>query len=91
MKLTDVSKTALITLRSHVIEAHKKNPIINDPMATYCLDKLVSLASEDERALLFNRKLPSTLTSHIALRARKYELIIRNVNTLSLIYRNWSK
>lgn len=78
MKLTDVSKTAIITLRSHVIEAHKKNPIINDPMATYCLDKLVSLASEDERALLFNRKLPSTLTSHIARRARKYDSIIND-------------
>ena len=78
MKLTDVSKTALVTLRSHVIESRKGNPIINDPMATYCLEKLVSLASADERVLLFNRKLPSTLTSHIAFRARKYDLIIND-------------
>jgi methyltransferase (TIGR00027 family) len=78
MKLTDVSKTALVTLRSHVLESQKKNPIINNPMAEYCLDKLVSLASEDERALLFNRKLSSALTSHIALRARKYDSIIND-------------
>ncbi len=32
MELTDVSKTALATLRSHVIESQKRNPILNDPM-----------------------------------------------------------
>ncbi len=44
-------------------------------MAKYCLDKLVSFASEDEKALLFNRKLSPFLTNHIALRARKYDSI----------------
>lgn len=78
MKLTDVSKTALVTLRSHVLESQRNNPIINDPMAAYCLEKLISLASEEEKTLLFNRKLPSTLTSHIALRARKYDSIIND-------------
>jgi methyltransferase (TIGR00027 family) len=73
MELTDVSKTAIATLRSHVLESQKDRPIINDPMARYCLDKLASLASEDERALLFDRKLSSALTSHIAIRARKYD------------------
>jgi len=46
MKLTDVSKTALVTLRSHVLESQKNKPIIDDPMAKYCLDNLVSFASE---------------------------------------------
>jgi len=76
MKLTDVSNTSIATsLRSHVIESEKKNPIINDPMAEYCLDKLYSLASEKERALLFDRKLPLALTNSQALRARKYDEI----------------
>jgi methyltransferase (TIGR00027 family) len=78
MKLTDVSKTAIVTLRSHVLESQKNEPLINDPMAKYCLEKLVSLASEDEKALLFNRKLSSALTSHIAIRARKYDSIIND-------------
>lgn len=76
MKLTDVSKTAIATsLRSHVIESQKKNPILNDPMAEYCLDKLYSLASEEEKALLFDRKLSLALTNSMALRARKYDEI----------------
>lgn len=76
MKLTDVSNTSIATsLRSHVIESKKENPIINDPMAEYCLDKLYSMASEEERALLFDRKLPLALTNPQALRARKYDQI----------------
>ena len=76
MKLTDVSNTSIATsLRSLVIESEKKDPIINDPMAKYCLDKLYSLASEKERVLLFDRKLPLALTNPQALRARKYDEI----------------
>lgn len=78
MELTDVSKTALATLQSHVIESQKRNPLINDPMAAYCLEKLFSLASEKEKILLFNRKLPTSFTNHIALRARKYDQIVNN-------------
>ena len=76
MKLTDVSKTAFLTLRSHVIESQKKNPIIYDSMAGYCLEKLISLASEEDKNLLLNRRLPSKLTRHIAIRARKYDLMV---------------
>ncbi len=78
MKLSDVSKTAIMTLRSHVLESQKKHPLIHDPMAKVCLDNLVSLASNDEKALLFDRKLSSTLTSHIAIRARKYDAIVND-------------
>lgn len=78
MKLTDVSRTAIVTLRSHVLESQKNKPLINDPMAKYCLDKLFSFATEEEKILLFNRKLPSDLTSHIAMRARKYDSIVND-------------
>jgi len=73
MKLSDVSKTALATLRSHALESQGKNPIFHDPMAQTCLDALASLASEADRLLLFDRKLSSRLTNHLALRARKYD------------------
>ena len=76
LKLIDVSKTSIATsLRSHIIESQKKYPIINDPMAKYCLDELYSLASEKDRELLFDRKLPLALTNSQALRARKYDEI----------------
>jgi methyltransferase (TIGR00027 family) len=75
MRLTDVSKTAIATLRCRAIESEKRNPLIHDPMAVYCVERLSELASEDERVLLFDRKLLTSLTSHIALRARKYDAI----------------
>lgn len=78
MRLTDVSKTAIVTLRSRVLESRKNNPLIHDPMAEYCLKGLIPLASESEKELLFERKLTSILTSHIALRARKYDAIVND-------------
>lgn len=78
MKLTDISKTALVTLRSRVVESREPKPLIHDPMAERCLDGLIQFASEDEKALLFERKLSPNLTSHIALRARKYDSIIND-------------
>jgi methyltransferase (TIGR00027 family) len=76
MNLSDVSKTAIATLRCHVVEAQKDNPVIYDPMAGYCLDKLASLASEEEKTGIFSKKLSSTLTNHIAIRARKYDTMV---------------
>jgi O-methyltransferase involved in polyketide biosynthesis len=78
VNLTDVSKTALVALRCHVLESRKPTALIHDPMAGYCLDKLRLYASEDETALLFNRRLSSALTSHIAIRARKYDTTIND-------------
>jgi len=34
--LSAVSETALITLKSHVVEAEGKNPVIEDAMAIEC-------------------------------------------------------
>jgi methyltransferase (TIGR00027 family) len=76
MNLTDVSKTAFLTLRSHVIESQKKNPLIHDPMASICLEKLISFSSAKEKEPLLTRELSSVLTRHIAVRARKYDSIV---------------
>ena len=78
MKLTDVSKTAIVTLRCHAIESKKAKPLIDDPMAEYCLENLILCAAKDEKALLFERKLSSRLSMHIALRARKYDALIND-------------
>ena len=78
MELTDVSKTAIVTLRSHIIESEKSRPIINDPMARYCLDKLISMFSGNDHVQILNRKLSAALTRHIAIRARKYDSIIND-------------
>jgi methyltransferase (TIGR00027 family) len=78
MRLTNVSKTAIVSLRSHVLESRKNKPLINDPMAEYCLDKLFHLATQKEKELLFTRKLSAALTSYLAIRARKYDAIIND-------------
>ncbi|HEX3045472.1 MAG TPA: class I SAM-dependent methyltransferase [Bacillota bacterium] len=78
MKLTDVSKTAIVTLRCHVIESQKTNPLIKDPMAEYCLNRFVSLVSQTEPDQVFYRKLPTRLTNNITIRARKYDAIIND-------------
>lgn len=75
MNLTDVSKTAIGTLRSHVIEAARPEPVIHDPMAQVCLDRLAALARNPEDQRVLQHRLSRTLTSHIALRARKYDAI----------------
>ena len=76
MKLSDVSKTAIFTLRCRALEAQKEKPLIHDPMAVYCQDQLAALASAQEKALFFDRPLSARLTHHIALRARKYDALI---------------
>ena len=76
MQLSDVSMTAIGTLRCRAIESEKENPLIHDPMAVYCLERLRTLTSTDEQAFLFEKKLSASLTNHIALRARKYDAIV---------------
>lgn len=76
VRLSDVSKTAITTLRSRVIESNRSSPLIEDPIAPDCLRRLADLATDEERALLFARSLSPALTRHIALRARKYDRTI---------------
>lgn len=75
--LNAVSETALITLRARVIEAVKEKPVIEDSIGLECLNRLQSLLPIETRNRLLNRNLPSTLTRHIALRARKYDSYAR--------------
>lgn len=75
--MNEVSETALITLRSRVIESGKKNPVIHDPVGEKCLNKIETLWPSGLFNRLIKKKLPVTLTRYIALRARKYDLYTR--------------
>jgi methyltransferase (TIGR00027 family) len=71
--LSDVSETALITLRCRVIEAERKNPVIEDRIGQECLNRIKLLLSQEVQNRIMNRKLSTALTRHIALRSRKYD------------------
>ena len=75
--LSAVSETALITLKARVVEAEKEEPVLQDEMAKICLDRLRALLPPETRARVLDRKLPVTLTRHIALRARQYDAYTR--------------
>lgn len=75
--LSDVSETGLLTLKSRVVEAQKKKPVIEDAMAILCLERLRPLLPPEVRTRLLDRDPPSSLTRHIALRSRKYDAYAR--------------
>ena len=72
-QLNEVSETALITLRSRVLESRKSNPVLLDPVGEECFEALVSEMPEDLRKRVMERKLSPVLSRHIALRARQYD------------------
>ena len=75
--LSEVSETALITLRSRVMEARKAHPVLKDPVGEESFESLMALVPEELRKRVMERKLSPVLTLHIALRARKYDQLCR--------------
>ncbi len=72
--LSDVSETALITLKARAVETEKDKPVIRDVMGLECFKKIQPLLPVETRNRRFlERNLPATLTRYIALRARKYD------------------
>ena len=49
MNLSPVSRTAILTLLGHVVASEKENIDFNDPIAVICLERLISIASKDEK------------------------------------------
>jgi methyltransferase (TIGR00027 family) len=76
--LSDVSETALITLRARAIETRKEKPLIHDDAGVEMLDKIGPLLPADTRQRVMDRKLSPVLTRYIALRARKYDSYARS-------------
>jgi O-methyltransferase involved in polyketide biosynthesis len=70
MNLSDLSRTAFLALLCRVVESEKNSPIFNDPMAVLCLQRLMSLSSEEEKSRIMKwRKKYAGINAHDA-RAR---------------------
>jgi O-methyltransferase involved in polyketide biosynthesis len=49
MNISQVSRTAILTLIARVVASEKQNAFFNDPLVVTCLDGLISKASEEEK------------------------------------------
>ncbi len=56
MDLSNISRTAILTLIARVVASEKDSAAFNDPMAAFCLEGLISLASPEERKWILGRK-----------------------------------
>ena len=56
MNLSQVSRTAILTLICRAVEAEKNKSVFNDPMAVLSLDRLMSIASEEEKRWIISKK-----------------------------------
>jgi methyltransferase (TIGR00027 family) len=56
MKLSEISQTAILVLISRVVESEKNNPVFNDPMAVLCMERLMSISSEEEKKRIMRWK-----------------------------------
>jgi O-methyltransferase involved in polyketide biosynthesis len=80
MNLSQVSRTAILTLITRVVASERQNAHFNDPMAVRCLEGLVSVASAEERNWILSRKrFYGTISAHDAIagarRARVFDSI----------------
>ena len=68
MDLSQVSRTAILTLVCRVVASEKKPAEFSDPLAALCLERLISLASPEEKDwILDRRRFYSGFSSHDAL------------------------
>jgi O-methyltransferase involved in polyketide biosynthesis len=56
MDLSQVSRTAILLLICRAIEAEKNKSVFNDPMAVLCLERLISIASEEDKRWIIREK-----------------------------------
>jgi len=56
MDLSQVSRTAILLLICRAIEAEKNKSVFNDPMAVLCLERLMSIASAEDRRWIIRKK-----------------------------------
>jgi O-methyltransferase involved in polyketide biosynthesis len=56
MNLSHVSRTAILLLICRAVEAEKNKTLFNDPMAVLCLERLLSIASEEDMRWILGKK-----------------------------------
>jgi O-methyltransferase involved in polyketide biosynthesis len=80
MNLSELSRTAILALLGRVVESGKKDPVFHDPMAVLCLNRLLAVASEEEKTRILKwKKMYSGFNAHDArvraLTARSFDRI----------------
>ena len=56
MDLSQVSRTAILTMICRAVEARRRQFVFDDPMAVLCLERLTSIASEEDRHWILRHK-----------------------------------
>lgn len=56
MDLSQVSRTAILLLICRAVETERGGSVFNDPMAVLCLERLVSIASAEDRRWIMRKK-----------------------------------
>jgi O-methyltransferase involved in polyketide biosynthesis len=69
LNLSEVSHTAILTLVCRVVATEKKDAGLNDPMAAQCLDRLMLIATQEEKNRINKwKKMYSGIQAHDARR-----------------------
>jgi O-methyltransferase involved in polyketide biosynthesis len=71
--MKDISATALVTLKCHAIDALSPDPILKDSGSIQIFDHIKNKLNIS----VLSDKPPKTLVTHIALRARQYDQVVR--------------
>lgn len=67
MNISQISQTAILTLIIRVVMSEKDKAIFNDPMAILCLERLMSIVSEeDKRWIIREKRIFSGIQAHHA-------------------------
>lgn len=81
IEINQISRTAFLTLQCHALDAAAKNPILNDRSALKTLEYLKTIIRDSDSALyqrILQDRIKGSLVKHTALRARQYDLYIRD-------------
>ena len=81
ININDISETAFLTLQCHALDAQSGRPLLNDTGAIRTLGLLKNYFAGSGRVLhkkLFENRVKSSLVTHTALRAKKYDAYIRS-------------
>jgi O-methyltransferase involved in polyketide biosynthesis len=81
ININDISETAFLTLQCHALDAQSSRPLLGDSGAIRTIGLLKNYFSTSDRVLhkrLFENKVKSSLITHTALRAKKYDSYIRS-------------
>jgi O-methyltransferase involved in polyketide biosynthesis len=70
--MNDISNTALITLKCHVLDANRPEPVLNDLRSLIAFQYLNNTLDEENKKILQTR-LRKSLVKHTVLRAKKYD------------------